>query len=211
MVVNRLADFKNDENLMLNQVASLLLFNSFISNEQSFLSQQNTIALATNTIGSALSGWLTGLLNKELERATKGIVSTYVDINPTLDLRSSVNQLQANIRGGLKILLTNRLIFYAGANLDYNNQLSILNRRSSFTPDLTLEWLINKDGSLRVVGFSRTSIDITTGQRNRSGVQLSYRKDVNKLGDLFKSKQTLREEELLQFPNSGIRIVSDTL
>ena len=211
VVVNRLADFKNDENLMLNQVASLLLFNSFISNEQSFLSQQNTIALATNTIGSALSGWLTGLLNKELERATKGIVSTYVDINPTLDLRSSVNQLQANIRGGLKILLTNRLIFYAGANLDYNNQLSILNRRSSFTPDLTLEWLINKDGSLRVVGFSRTSIDITTGQRNRSGVQLSYRKDVNKLGDLFKSKQTLREEELLQFPNSGIRIVSDTL
>ena len=195
IVVKRLADFKNDENQMLNQVASLILFNSFISSDQSFLSQQNTIALATNTIGGVISRLLTGLLNKELERATNGIVSTYIDINPSLDLKSTANQLQANIRGGLKFSLSNRLVFYAGGNYDYNNQLSILNRRSSLTPDFTLEWLLNKDGSLRVIAFNKTSIDLTNGQRNRTGVQLGYRRDVNKISDLFKTKKRLAEEE----------------
>ena len=194
ILVKRLADFKNDENQMLNQVASLLLFNSFITSEQSFLSQQNTLALATNTIGGVISGWLTGLLNKELERATNGLISTYIDINPTFDLKSTANQLQANIRGGLKFALNQRLVFYAGGNYDYNNQLSLVNRRSLLTPDFTLEWLLNKDGSVRVIAFNKTSVDLTNGQRNRTGVQLSYRKDVDKLSDIFKSKARLRRE-----------------
>lgn len=201
IVVKRLADFQNDENQMLNQVASLILFNSFISSDQSFLSQQNTIALATNTIGGVISRLLTGLLNKELERATNGIVSTYIDINPSLDLKSTANQLQANIRGGLKFSLSNRLVFYAGGTYDYNNQLSILNRRSSLTPDFTLEWSLNKDGSIRVIAFNKTSVDLTNGQRNRTGVQLGYRRDVNKISDLFKSKKRLLEEEQRSIKN----------
>jgi hypothetical protein len=59
------------------------------------------------------------------------------------------------------------------------------------TPDITLEWLLNKDGSLRVVGFNRTSVDFTSSQRVRSGVQLSYRKNFNKLSDMFKSRKKI--------------------
>lgn len=195
IVVQKLADFKNDENQMLNQVASLLLFNSFISSDQSFLSQQNTIALATNTIGGVISRLLTSLLNRELERATNGIVSTYIDINPSLDLRNTANQLQANIRGGLRFSLSKRLVFYAGGNYDYNNQLTILNKHNALTPDFTLEWLLNKDGSLRVIAFNKTSVDLTNGQRNRTGVQLGYHRDVNKISDLFKTRKRLLEEE----------------
>jgi len=49
---------------------------------------------------------------------------------------------------------------------------------------------------LRVVGFNRSSVDFTLGQRNRSGVQLSYRKDMNKLSDIFKSRKKIEEEEV---------------
>ena len=196
LIVKKLADFKNDENTMLNQVASLLLFNSFFSEEQSFLTQQNTFALATNTIGGLISGWLTSTFNRELERATNGIISTYIDITPTVDLQTTASQLQANVRGGLKILLSSRLNVLIGGNLDYNNPYALqLNRKTLFTPDITVEWLLSPDGSIRVVGFNRTSIDITSGQRNRSGVQLSYRKDINKLSDIFKSRKKLRAEE----------------
>ena len=196
ILVKRLADFKNDENEMNKQVASLLLFNTFISNNQNFLSQANTFALATNTIGGIISGWLTNTFNRELERATKGVISTYIDISPTLSLQKTATQLQANVRAGLKILLTNRLNILIGGNLDYNNPYYLqLDRKGLFTPDITIEWLLNKDGSLRVVGFNRTSVDITTGQRNRSGVQLSYRKDFNKLSDIFKSKKKLQDQE----------------
>ena len=196
ILVKRLADFKNDENEMNKQVASLLLFNTFITNSENFLSQQNTISFATNTIGGVISGWLTNTFNRELERATKGVISTYIDISPTLSLQKTATQLQANVRAGLKILLTNRLNILIGGNLDYNNPYYLqADRKGLFTPDITIEWLLNKDGSLRVVGFNRTSVDITTGQRNRSGVQLSYRKDFNKLSEIFRSRKKLQAEE----------------
>ncbi len=211
VIVKQLEEFKNDENLMLNQVASLLLFNSFIGSDQSFISQQNTLALATNTIGGLISGWLTSVLNKELSRATNGVVSTYLDINPSLNLNSTIGQLQANIRGGLRIALTEKLYFSAGGNFDSNNQLILATGRNSLTPDFTLEWLLNKDGSVRVIGYNRTSVDITNGQRNRTGVQLSYRRDVNKLGDLFRSKKKLLEEERQQNEAATKQILEDTL
>jgi hypothetical protein len=144
-----------------------------------------------------ISSLLTNFLNKELERATNGVLSTYIDINPTLDLQKSAAQLQANVRAGLRVLFSNRLILLVGGNLDYNNSTYVqqLDRRGLLTPDITIEWLINKDRTLRVVGFNRSSIDFTLNQRNRSGLQLSYRKDVNRIGDVFKSKKRLLREE----------------
>jgi hypothetical protein len=195
IIVKRLAEFKNDDNEMNKQVASLLLFNTFILGNQNFLTQGNASTLITNTIGGAISSLLTTLLNKELEKATKGILSTYIDINPTLDLQKSASQLQANIRAGLKILLSNRLVMLVGGNLDYNNtnftsqQLEKKGQRGLLTPDINIEWLLNKDGSIRVVGFNRSTVDLTQNQRNRSGLQLSYRKDVNKISDIFRKQK----------------------
>lgn len=200
IIVKRLAEFKNDENEMNKQVASLLLFNTFIIGNQNFLTQGNASTLITNTIGGMVSSLLTTFFNKELEKATKGILSTYIDINPTLDLQKSASTLQANIRAGLKILLNKRLVMLVGGNLDYNNPTYTqqLERKGLLTPDITIEWAINKDGSLRVVGFNRSSIDFTLNQRNRSGLQLSYRKDLNKLSDIFKSKKRIAEEDSLE-------------
>ena len=197
IAVKRLAEFKNDDNEMNKQVASLLLFNAIIVNNQNFLSQGNASSMITNTVGGIISSLLTNLFNKELEKATKGILSTYIDINPTFDLKKSATQLQANIRAGLKILLSNRLNVLVGGNLDYNNPIYLqqLEKKGLITPDIIVEWVINKDGSLRIIGFNRSSIDLTMNQRNRSGLQLSYRKDVNKLSDIFKSKKKIDTEE----------------
>jgi hypothetical protein len=205
IVVKRLADFKNDENEMNKQVASLLLFNTFIVGNQNFLSQGNGGSLFTSftsSIGGMISSLLTNILNKELERATNGRLSTYIDINPTLDLQKSAAQLQANVRAGLKILLSNRLIVLVGGNLDYNNSNYVqqLDRKGLITPDISIEWLINKDGSLRIVGFNRSSIDFTLNQRNRSGIQLSFRKDVDRISDIFKSKKKLEAEARKKYP-----------
>ena len=191
IIVKRLADFKNDENEMNKQVASLLLFNTFIIGNQNFLTQGNASTLITNTIGGVVSSLLTNMLNKELEKATKGLVSSYIDINPTLDLQKSASQLQANVRAGLKILLSNKVVALVGGNFDYNNPTYAqqLERRGLLTPDINVEWLINKDGSLRVIGFNKSSIDFTLNQRNRSGLQLSYRKDANRFKDLFKKNK----------------------
>ena len=102
--------------------------------------------------------------------------------------------MQANVRAGLKLSISKRLVVLIGGNIDYNNAAAIqLARKGLITPDINIEWLLNKDGSLRVVGFNRTSLDLTVGQRNRSGVQLSYRKEFDRLADIFKSRKKIAE------------------
>jgi hypothetical protein len=186
-----LDDLKANPNEMNKQIVSVLLFNSFINDKQNFLSGSNIGGLATNTIGGIVSNLITNSLNKQLERATNGVLSTYFDINAGFgnDLQTQVAQLQANVKAGFKILLSSRLQILVGGSLDYNNPYAQLARRGLITPDISIEWLLNKEGTLRVVGFNRTSTDLNLGQRNRSGVSLTYRKDFNKLSDLFKKKK----------------------
>jgi len=205
-IVKRLEDFENDQNEMNKQVASLLLFNAFISNGQNFITGENMIAQVTSSIGGVVSGWLTNIFNKELLKATNGVVSTYIDINPTVNLQ--LTELQASVRAGVKIFLSNRIYFLIGGNLDYNNPYTQLNKKGLLTPDIVIEWLLNKDGSVRVVGFNRTSVDLTTGQRNRSGIQLSYRKDFNKLSDIFKSKRKIEEAEM-KLNDTQVKVISN--
>ena len=184
-----LDDLKNNPNEMNKQIVSVLLFNSFINSQQNFLSGGNVAGLATNTIGGIVSSLLTNLFNKELEKATKGLLSTYIDLSTTVSLQQRIASLQASVSAGFKILLSNRLQVLVGGNLDYNNPYAQLARRGLLTPDISVQWLLNKDGSLRVVGFNRTNTDLNLGQRNRSGVSLSFRKDFDKFGDLFKKKK----------------------
>ena len=113
-----------------------------------------------------------------------------------MDNQSSTKELQANIRAGLKILLNNRINVVIGGNLDYNNPY--LQNSGLLTPDISLEWLLNNDGSLRLVGYNKTSIDLTSNYQNRSGVRLAYRKDFDKLSDMFKSKKKLQKQDSLK-------------
>ena len=196
-VVKRLADFKNDENEMNKQVASLLLFNQLISNNEAFISTGSTLSIATSTIGGAVSAWLTSVLTRALEKATNGFISFAVDVNPSLNQQA--NQLQANIRSSLKFRFSKNIQLLVEQNIDYNNPLNQLYSKGFIRPDVSVEWLINKDGSLRVVGFNRTTIDYTTGQRNRSGVQLGYRKEVDRLGDIFRSKKRIQQLDSLKY------------
>jgi hypothetical protein len=199
VALNRLEAIKNDDNEMNKQVASLLLFNTFISPDQNqgLLSGGNTIGLATNTIGGIISGWLANTFNKELEKATNGVVSTYFDINSSLDLQNKAALLQANLSAGIKLVLSSRLVVLIGGNLDYNNPYAQLNKKGLLTPDINIEWSLNKDGSLKVVGFNRTSIDLAQGQRNRSGVKLSYRKDFDRISEILAPNEERRKKHLV--------------
>jgi hypothetical protein len=191
---NKLEGFRKEPSEMNKQVASLLLLNTFVSGEN-VLTGSTPFNLAANTIGGVISGWLTGIFNKGLEKATNGVVSTYLDINSNFDLQSAAALLQANVRAGLQILLNNRLIILLGGNIDINNSYAFLANKSLISPDITLEYMLTKDGRWRAIAFNRSSIvaaDLTGIQRNKSGVKISYRKDFDMLS---KKERTLRREE----------------
>jgi hypothetical protein len=200
VVERKLADYKKDPAEMNKQVSSLLIFNSFINNDQGFFGGSNPYNIAAGTIGQVVSSFLTNAFSKLLQKTLNDPnIITYFDITPSFDLRNSVTQLQAAAKFGLvKSYFNNRLIITLGGNLDYNNPY-LLSAASSnnllITPDFAAEWLLTKDGRVRVVGFRRTSIDQVFGQRNRQGISLSYKKDFDRLSELFARNPEKRKKK----------------
>lgn len=206
VIVKRLQQFKEDKNELNKQVTSLLLFNAFISNQsnsdnQGFISASSGYNVLSSTIGGVVSNALSGYFNKFLQKYIKN-TSLYLDLNSGLALQSNVASLQAAAKSGLVFTLLNgRLIISAGVNLDYNNPYVVNTNKNNnllVTPDITAEWLLSKDGRIRLVGFNRTNYDLVS-QRTRTGISLSYRKDFNRLSQLFavdeekKRRRELRE------------------
>lgn len=193
----KLDDLKNDKNEQLKQVASLLLLNTFVTGNESFLTGDNTLGIAANTIGQVLSNALTTTFSKFLQKALNdNTISTYFDVSPSLDLKNSVSQLQGAAKFGItKSYLNGKLVISLGGNLDYNNPY-LTNTNLLITPDFTAEWLLSKDGKLRIVGFRKTNIDYTFGQRNRQGISLTYKSDFDRFSDLFGPNEEKRKKRL---------------
>ena len=187
VIAKRLQQFKDDKNELNKQVTSLLLFNAFTSSTQGFITASSGYSVLSSTIGGVVSNALSGYFNKFLQKYVKN-TALYLDVNSGLELESNVAKLQAAAKSGLVFTLLNgRLIITAGVNLDYNNPYVINTGRTNnllVTPDITAEWILTKDGRIRLVGFNRTNIDLVS-QRTRTGISLSYRKDFDKLGQLF--------------------------
>lgn len=177
IVQKKLDDYRRDPTEMNKQVSSLLIFGSFINTDQGILGGSNPYNFAVGTIGQVLSSFLTNSFSRFLQKTLNDPnITTYFDISPSLN---SVRQLQAAAKFGLvKTYLNNRLIISLGGNLDYNNPYLLQGTNNLLiTPDFAAEWLITRDGKLRVVGFRRTSIDQVLGQRNRQGLSLTYKRE----------------------------------
>jgi hypothetical protein len=196
--------YQADKNEMNKQVTSLLLFNSFISDQQRLFSTNNTGNFVFRSVGQVLSSTLSSSLNNWLQRLLKtDQVDLYTNINaPDFNFGKEITQKQIQTLGtfGFKTaFLNNRLLINFGGNVDYNLAAASNNSNTNFlfTPDVSFEYLITPGGSLRVVGFNRSDADIGDiagiTRRNRTGILLSYRKDFNSFYELFgidRSKKT---------------------
>ncbi|MFZ4058284.1 MAG: translocation/assembly module TamB domain-containing protein, partial [Ferruginibacter sp.] len=201
VITKRLQQFKEDKNELNKQVTSLLLFNTFINNNQSFLNANSGYNVLSSTIGGVVSNALSGFFNKFLQKFIKN-TALYLDVNSSMEtnLEKNVASLQAAAKSGLVFTLLNgRLIITAGVNLDYNNPYANSTNNVLVTPDIAAEWILSKDGRVRIVGFNRTNFDLV-GQRNRTGVNLSYRKDVDKLSNLFNAVEDKKKKKKLIKP-----------
>jgi hypothetical protein len=199
--------YEGDENEMNKQVTSILLFNAFISTNTS--AAGGGYVVLTNTIGGVISGVLTSSFNKLLQKAlNNNTLTTYVDFNSSLD---ATNQVQNGGKVGVtKTFDDNRVIVSVGGNLDFNNATTpaatstTTNGKTNsviLTPDVTVQWILTKDGRIRIVGFNQTEYDPISGERNRTGIKLSYRNDADKLLNILNRKKesnrsTLRRRRL---------------
>ena len=191
IVLESLKKFSQDENEMNRQVASLLLFNSFITDNNSGGIAGSGFSFLSGTAGQVLSNFLNNQFSKIFQKIFNDpTITPYLSFNSSFDVSSPelLNSLQASGNFGFKKeYLDGRLIVSLGGNVDYNNPYILAARNTNIllTPDITLEYILTGDGKLRILGFNRTSVDATLGQRNRTGVSLNYSKDFNNFSELF--------------------------
>ncbi len=182
VLLENLKKFSRDENEQNRQVASLLLFNTFISDNNGGFGA-STFSFLSGTAGQVISGFLNNQLTKVFQKLFNDpTITPYISFNSNYNLTSTelINALEASGNFGFKKAYVNgRLVVSLGGNIDYNNPYILQARNTNvlLTPDITVEYLLSKDGKLRIVGFNRTVVDATLGQRNRTGVRLSYSRD----------------------------------
>jgi hypothetical protein len=106
-------------------------------------------------------------------------------------------QLGGNINFSVgRSFFNNRFRISTGVGYDTPLESATQAFGQQLLPDVTLEWLINPSGTIRASFFYRENTDYLTsaatgapGKAKRIGANLSYRKDFDNLGDLFRKKK----------------------
>ena len=216
-----LQQIENNQNELYKQVTYLIVFNSFAPFE-------NTVnTTGVNPFGeftyNTLSGLLFGKINEQLNKILSGILQNN---NATLLFTGSLynsNVFDQNARGEFRLpnqslvnlgiglpLFKDRAHFTVGATLDVPLS-SDFQQSIRLFPDVTLELLVNKSGSVKATFFYRRNIDFLTGNTvspiipRRYGASIGYGKDFNSLGELFRGKKIQVADTLPATDTTGTR------
>lgn len=183
--------YKQDKSEMNKQVASLLLFNTFIGSEQSFVSGSNTTSFLAGTAGQVIFNFVANSLKSLLRKLLKDPnIDPYITLgNSTLNIQNnSLKDIQAAAKFGFNYYIMNgRIVLKVGSNVDYSSNNTVFNNNKNFlfNQDLSIEYLINKQGKLRLVVFNRGNYDLDRGKYARTGLGISYTREFDLFKELF--------------------------
>lgn len=198
---------QKNTNELNKQVTYLIVLNSFAPSELGVNDITNGSGL--NTISGILLNVISEQINKILGNLVKNDKYN-INLNTSLYNRNVIDKnnktalnLSSNINFSIgRSFFNNRFIISTGVGFDAPLQQSTIQQSIILLPDVTLEWLINPSGTLRVSLFYRENTDYLAAadqskSAKRAGASLSYKRDFDRLSDLFnkkKKKQPAPEE-----------------
>ncbi|HEX6168949.1 MAG TPA: hypothetical protein VFZ33_04590 [Chitinophagaceae bacterium] len=199
-----LDEILKNENELNKQVAFLVVFNSFApSSAGSSLGLSSGVDLFVNSISDFLSSQINGVLNNILSNKLK-IPGLYVNFSGSLynpnpfGETNTFNYDRTNLNLSVgKTIFNNRVVLTFEGNYDVPFQSTTTQISSDLLTNFTTEFLINKSGSIRATIFYRENVDLLTGnatsvgKSRRYGTSLTFRKEFNRLGDIFRRKKKL--------------------
>ncbi len=163
------------------QAFGLILFNRFLNLQSTNNTQAGNIGLdmAITTLSEFFNAKISEYVNDALSLLLPG---TEVAINQGTD--------NTGIRVTRK-LSNDRLIINLGGDVQYGNRenLQLQENNTGFIGDVEIEYLITEDGRIRAKVYSRydnTIIRLENESYLRSGLGITYQKEVDKFLQLFK-------------------------
>jgi hypothetical protein len=214
-----LSQIQNDENELNKQVAFLIVFNRFGPLSTSANQGLGNIAFEGIVVNS-ISGVLSNTLNRQFSSIFQKIFndkSIQVNFNAQFysgtNLIADINRGTFNIdRGNLnlsvaKSVFNERLTFTLGSAVDFGLSSQQVNASGStlpFLPDITAEWKLTPEGRLLLTFFYRDSYNYLAGagvRQNRSGASISYRKEFDRLSDLWRGGDKKKNKKGAQTPS----------
>ncbi|MCO5249334.1 MAG: translocation/assembly module TamB [Chitinophagales bacterium] len=164
------------------QAFGLILFNRFLNLQGANTSSANNIGvdMAMTTLSEFFNAKISGYVNDALSTLIPG---AEVDISQGTD--------NTGIRLTQK-LSNDRLIINIGGDVQYGNSkdnLKLQENNTGFVGDVEIEYLVTEDGRISAKVYSRydnTIIRLDNESYIKSGIGITYQKEVDKFGQLFK-------------------------
>jgi hypothetical protein len=197
-VQQAIQQIERNTNELNKQVTYLIVFNSFAPFENSGTTVNPLNEFAYSTISGLFFGEVNKRLNQLLSKIlrnndlTVNFTGSLYNSDPVPQTSRAVlpNQSNLNINVGLP-LMKERLLVTLGSSFDIPLQS---NQQQSFQllPDVMVEFLINKSGTIRATFFYRQTPDygaIANNQTQRAGANLAYRRDFNSLSEFLLNRK----------------------
>lgn len=197
---------QRDESELYKQVSYLILFNQFGPLTAAGSANNNSGAFASaafeGIVVSSISGFLSSVLTNQFTKLFQNIFndkSLKVDLSASLYSGTNLSGVsnsqvllpdRTNIGFNVsKSYLDERLTFIVGSAIDFGitaTQTSTF----QFLPDVSAEYKLTPDGKFRLTFFYRNSWSyIVQNNLQRTGSSLSYRREFDRLGDIFRRKR----------------------
>ena len=209
---SKLRTVKQDQNELNRQVFGLIVIGQFLPDELSFAQQGN--AIIYNTVGEFVSNQLSLLLTE--------LFSEFIEDGSVLsgiDLDIAYSQYQAGTLGDAQSLATgqelqvtlkqdflnDRLSVQLGGNFGLGNEISAAPEASGafVGNDVVIEYVLNKDRTLKLRLYQRLEPDIGGGHRLQVGTGLSFRKEFDSFSEFLRSfRKTAKKTKKTEQPNT---------
>ncbi|MFN7117033.1 MAG: translocation/assembly module TamB domain-containing protein [Saprospiraceae bacterium] len=189
---NKLRVLKQDQNELNRQVFGLIVVGQFLPTD--FALQGSEIIY--NTVSEFVSNQLSLLLTELFsDLITDGRVLSGIDLDIAYNQYQSVDlgEGQAFNRGDefqvqlRQNFFNDRLSVLVGGNLDIGtNARTAAAAGTFFGNDVVIEYVLNKDRSLKLRVYQRLQPDIGGGRRFQVGTGISFRKEFDSFGEFIR-------------------------
>lgn len=198
---------QNDQELF-DQVASLLLVNSFIAPEGGVggTAASGAINNVSDILSSTASTQLTNIVNRLTGNKNLAIDLKYNTYNLGSGSADAAGINRNEVTLGLRQnLFSERLILEVGSAYDWGRPTNNSNT-SNFNPvgDFRAQYLVTPNGNVRLSAFHTSNYDVLQDRNiDKNGVGISFKKTFNTLGEFFRSSRKVKLEDPFLAPTDS--------